>query len=184
MKKNIIIGALLLILGFVIGIICKPRRIERVVDIQRDTITKIDTHVIEKPVLKETRVVDTAYVAIEVHDTTTINDTLYMRLEFETKTYQGEDYLAKVSGYNPSLYYIETYPKTTSITEIQTKYKAFPNRLALGVEASYISTLSIPIYLEYGRMLHENVEVYARVMRDIRLDMTGASIGTRIQFGW
>lgn len=121
MKKNIIIGALLLIIGFVIGVLCKPRRIERIVDIQRDTITKIDTHIVEKPVLKEKRVIDTVFVSIEVHDTTTINDTLYMRLEFETKTYKGENYLAKVSGYNPSLYYIEVYPKTTTITENVTR---------------------------------------------------------------
>lgn len=182
MKKEIIIGALLLILGIVIGFLCRPHRIERVVDIQRDTTFVIDTHVIEKPVLVEKRVTDTMYYA--VHDTTRVKDTLYVALPREEKTYQGEDYLARISGFQPSLDYIETYPKTTYITEIQTKYKAFPNRLALGVEASYISTFSIPIYLEYGRMLHENVEIYGRVMRDMRMDMTGAAIGTRIQFGW
>lgn len=180
--KKILPYIIVLLVGAVIGWLCRPKRIERVVDIQRDTITKIDTHIIEKPVLVEKRVTDTMYYA--VHDTTRVKDTLYVALPREEKTYQGEDYLAKISGFQPSLDYIETYPKTTYITEIQTKYKAFPNHLALGVEASYISTLSIPIYLEYGRMLHKNAEIYARVMRDLKLDQTGVLIGTRYQFGW
>lgn len=183
MKKTLTYIIVLLV-GAVIGWLCRPKHIERVVDIQRDTITKIDTHVVEKPVLKEKRVTDTVFVAIEVHDTTTINDTLYMRLEFETKTYQGEDYLAKVSGYNPSLYYIETYPKTKVIKESVTQSVTNRNTLGVGIEVGYMTALSVPIYLEYGRMLNDNIEVYGRVMRDIRLDMTGASIGTRIQFGW
>lgn len=109
----------MLIIGFVTGIVCRPHRIEKVVDIQRDTITKIDTHIVEKPILKETRITDTMYVAVT--DTIRQRDTLYMRLEFETKTYKGEDYLAKVSGYNPSLYYIEVYPKTITVKESITK---------------------------------------------------------------
>ena len=184
MKKEIIIGALLLILGFVIGILCKPRRIERVVDIQRDTITKIDTHVIEKPVLKETRVVDTAYVAIEVHDTTTINDTLYMRLEFETKTYKGENYLAKVSGYNPSLYYIEVYTKTKVIKESVGQSVTSRNTLSFGIEPSYLNTLSIPIYLEYGRMLHKNIEIYGQIAYDLPSKTFGAGIGIKAGIQW
>lgn len=184
MKKEIIIGALLLILGFVIGIICKPRRIERVVDIQRDTITKIDTHVIEKPVLKETRVVDTVYVAIEVHDTTTINDTLYMRLEFETKTYKGENYLAKVSGYNPSLYYIEVYPKTKVIKESVTQSVTNRNALGIGFEMNYINYPYIPIYLEYSYLLHRNVEMYARFLYDLPSHQIGVGLGTKVSIGW
>jgi hypothetical protein len=184
MKKEIIIGALLLILVFVIGIICKPRRIERVVDIQRDTITKIDTHVIEKPVLKETRVVDTSYVAIEVHDTTTINDTLYMRLEFETKTYKGENYLAKVSGYNPSLYYIEVYPKTKVIKESVTQSVTNRNALAIGLDMNYSSHPDIPIYLEYSYLLHRNVEMSARLQYDLPSQEIGFGLGAKISIGW
>ena len=180
--KRYIPYVLILVVGIVIGILCRPKRIERVVDIQRDTITKIDTHIIEKPVLVEKRVTDTMYY--EVHDTTRVKDTLYVALPREEKTYQGEDYLAKISGFQPSLDYIETYPKTTYITEIQTKYKAFPNRLALGVEASYISTLSIPIYLEYGRMLHKNVEIYGQAFYDLPLRQWGAGIGIKAGVEW
>lgn len=185
MKKKIIIGALLLILGFVIGILCRPNRIERVVDIQRDTTFLIDTHIVEKPVLKETRVIDTVYIAIEVHDTTTINDTLYMRLEFETKTYKGENYLAKVSGYNPSLYYIEVYPKTKVIKESITQSVTHRNALGLGFEMNYANNYPyIPIYLEYSYLLHRNVEMYARLLYDLPSRNVGVGLGTKFSIGW
>ena len=182
MKKEIIIGALLLILGFVIGILCRPHRIERVVDIQRDTTFIVDTHIIEKPILIERTYYDSLYVA--VRDTIHIKDSIFVALPIEKKIYKGEDYLAEISGYKAVLERIEVYPKATIIREVVPQMVTPSNRLALGVEASYINALSIPIYLEYGRMLHENVEIYGRVMRDMRLDMTGAAIGTRIQFGW
>ena len=160
MKKDIIIGALLLIIGAAIGWFCRPKHIEKVVDIQRDTITKIDTHIIEKPILIERTVKDS--LLVQVHDTIRINDTIFVVLPIENKIYKGEDYLAEISGYKPNLERIEVYPKTTTIKEIVYQPVTKCNRLALGVEASYISTLSIPIYLEYGRMLHKNVEIYAK----------------------
>lgn len=182
MKKTIIYGMLLLALGFVIGLLCRPKRIEKVVDIQRDTITKIDTHIVEKPVLVERTVRDSRLV--QVRDTIRINDTIYVALPIENKIYKGEDYLAEISGYKAVLERIEVYPKATTIREVVPQMVSPANRLALGVEATYINTLSIPIYLEYGRMLHENVEIYGRVLRDMRIDQTGVAIGTRIQFGW
>jgi hypothetical protein len=182
MKRSIIIGALLLIIGFVIGLLCRSKSIERVVDIQRDTTIIVDTHIIEKPVLVEKRVTDTMYYA--VHDTTRVKDTLYVALPREEKTYQGEDYLARISGFQPNLDYIETYPKTTTITEIITQTVTNRNTLGVGIEVGYMTALSVPIYLEYGRMLNDNIEVYGRVMRDMRLDMTGVSMGARINIGW
>ena len=180
--KKYIPYILVLVVGFVIGILCRPHRIERVVDIQRDTTFVVDTHIIEKPILIERTYYDSLYVA--VRDTIRIKDSIFVALPIENKIYKGEDYLAEISGYKAVLERIEVYPKTTTIREVIPQMVTPSNRLVLGVEASYINTLSIPIYLEYGRMLHENVEIYGRVMRDMRLDMTGASIGTRIQFGW
>lgn len=182
MKKEITIGALLLIIGFVTGIVCRPHRIEKVVDIQRDTITKIDTHIVEKPILKETRITDTMYVAVT--DTIRQRDTLYMRLEFETKTYKGEDYLAKVSGYNPSLYYIEVYPKTQIVKETITQSVTNRNALSIGIEASYLNALSTPIYLEYERMLHKNVGFYGQIFYDFPTRQYGAGIGMHLQLEW
>lgn len=181
MKKGIIIGALLFILGAVIGWICRPNRMERIVDIHRDTIVKIDTHVIEKPVLVEKRVVDTMYCA--VHDTTRINDTLYVALPREVKVYSGDDYYAEVSGYRPNLDYLEVYPKTTTITQTITD-RVCKNFVSAGIEAQYINSFALPIYAEYERMVHPNVGIYGRGMYDLHTRMFGAGIGARIQFGW
>lgn len=178
MKKNIIIGALLLILGFVIGILCRPHRIERVVDIQRDTTILIDTHIIEKPVLVEKHIKDSFLVA--VHDTTRIHDTLYLALPNETKVYWGDEYYAEVSGYNASLDYLELFTKTKVIRESVTKR----NALSIGIETSYMNVLSTPIYLEYERMLHKNLGFYVQVAYDLPTKKYGAGIGLKGQIEW
>ena len=182
MKKDIIIGALLLIIGAAIGWFCRPKHIEKVVDIQRDTITKIDTHIIEKPILIERTVKDS--LLVQVHDTIRINDTIFVVLPIENKIYKGEDYLAEISGYKPNLERIEVYPKTTTIKEIVYQPVTKCNRLALGVEASYISTLSIPIYLEYGRMLHKNVGIYGQLQYDLQTRLFGFGLGAKVSIGW
>ena len=182
MKKDIIIGALLIVLGFVIGILCRPHRIERVVDIQRDTTFLIDTHIVEKPVLVEKHTKETLLVA--VHDTTRIHDTLYLALPKETKTYKGEDYLARISGFQPSLDYIETYPKTTTITETITQSVTNRNALGIGLDMNYSSHPDIPIYLEYSYLLHRNVEMSARLQYDLPSQEIGFGLGAKISIGW
>ena len=172
----------MLILGFVIGILCRPHRIERVMDIQRDTTFIVDTHFIEKPVLVEKRVTDTMYYA--VHDTTRVKDTLYVALPREEKTYQGEDYLARISGFQPSLDYIETYPKTTTITETITQSVTNRNALGVGFEMNYINSSYIPIYLEYSYLLHKNVEFYARLLYDLPSHEVGVGLGAKVSIEW
>ena len=83
-----------------------------------DTLVVVDTQIIEKPVLVERT--SKEHLLVAVHDTTWIHDTLYVALPMETKTYKGEDYLAEVSGYNPSLDRIEVYPKTVVISKTET----------------------------------------------------------------
>lgn len=181
MKNNIIYGALLLILGFVIGLLCRSKSIERVVDIQRDTTVIVDTHVVEKPVLVERTIKDSLLVAI--HDTIRIHDTLYMSLPNETKVYWEDEYYAEVSGYKPSLDYLEIFPKTKIVTEKVTSVRPC-NSLSIGIEPSYLSTFSIPIYLEYERMLHKNVGIYGRINYDLQTKMFGAGIGAKVSIGW
>lgn len=182
MMKKYIPYILILVVGFVIGILCRPHRIERVVDIQRDTTFIVDTHFIEKPVLVEKRVTDTMYYA--VHDTTRVKDTLYVALPREEKTYQGEDYLARISGFQPSLDYIETYPKTTTITETITQSVTNRNALAIGLDMNYSSHPDIPIYLEYSYLLHRNVEMSARLQYDLPSQEIGFGLGAKISIGW
>ena len=181
--KKVLICILLLVVGMLIGWLFRPSKTETIIETQVDTLVRVDTHIIEKPVLIEKRVKDTVYVAVQVHDTTTINDTLYMKLAFETKTYKGEDYLAKVAGYNPSLYYIEVYPKTVTITQTQSVTNR--NALALGFEMQYYrDNPYIPIYLEYSYLLHKNFGMYGKLLYDIPTQSVGVGLGIKAQIGW
>ena len=173
---------LFLILGFVIGILCRPHRIERVVDIQRDTTFVVDTHIIEKPVLVERTIKDSLLVA--VHDTLRIRDTLYISLPMETKVYAEKDYYAEVSGYKPSLDYLEVYPKTKIVTENITQSVTNRNALGVGFEMNYTSYPYIPIYLEYSYLLHRNVEFYARLLYDLPSHEVGVGLGAKVSIGW
>lgn len=180
MKKDIIIGALLLIIGAVIGWLCRPNSIERIVDIQRDTIVKIDTHIIEKPILVERTVRDSLLVA--VHDTIRLRDSVYISLPREVKVYAGDEYYAEVSGFRPNLDYIEIYPKTTTITQTQSVSRT--NQLALGAELQYYGNTYIPIYLEYSHLLHRNVEMFGKILYDLPSQSIGVGMGVKLQFGW
>ena len=182
MKKEIIYGALLLIIGFVIGILCRPRHIREVTEKVTDTLVVRDTHIIEKPVLVERTYYDSLYVA--VRDTIRIKDSVFVALPMEKKIYKGEDYLAEISGYKPSLDRIEVYPKNTIITETITQSVTNRHALGVGFEMNYINSSYIPIYLEYSYLLHKNASFYARVLYDIPSQSYGFGLGAKFSIGW
>lgn len=184
MKKDIIIGVLLIMLGFVVGLLCRPEHFRDEVKMLTDTLVVVDTHIIEKPVIVERTIKDSLLVA--VHDTIRIKDTLYMPILIETKTYKGEDYFAEISGYKANLERIEVYPKNVVISKTETTIQTVTNRnsLTIGIEPSYCTTLSIPIYLEYERMLHENFGLNAGLFYDLPVRQFGAYFGIFAQIGW
>lgn len=149
-----------------------------------DTLYVYKTVTIEKPVLKETKVVDTILVAIR--DTVVKNDTTYIALPRESKTYGDDRFTAVVSGYKPSLDRLDIYIERQTVTKylIPEPKKPKMNYLALGTEVAYVGGLSIPIYLEYERLLHKNVGIYGKVMYDLPTKDIGAGIGVRAKFGW
>lgn len=183
MKKDIIIGTLLLVLGFVIGLMCRKDHIREVTKISTDTLVVVDTHIIEKPVLVERTSKETLLVA--VHDTTIINDTIFVPVPIEQKIYKGEDYLAEISGYKANLDRIEVYPKTVVVskTEIATQ-PTKSNTLALGAEMQYWGYTSIPIYLEYSHLLHQNVEMFMNLSYDLTTKQMGVGLGAKVSIGW
>ena len=183
MKKiaiYVIIGALLLIVGYILG---RSRKGENdTILVQRDTTFVRDTIVIEKPseVRKE-------YVAekilVPVRDTVWLHDTLFVQLPMQKKFYREEDYYAEVSGYNPSLDYLEIYNKTVYVTKTE-REKEKRNYLAIGMDASWCIKPSIPIYLEYTRVLHKNVALRAGVFHDLAINETGFRVGVNANIGW
>ena len=118
----------------------------------------------------------------EVKDTVVVNDTVFLYVHREFKEYRGDSYFARVSGYSPSLDYIEVYPETKVVTN--TKRVVYKNFLSAGVEVGMVDNLSVPIYFEYKRMVHKNVGVYGRVMHDVASGCNGVSVGVQAQFGW
>ena len=116
MKKDIIIGVLLLVIGVVLGVgLCRQfYSPERVVEVQKDTTFLIDTLVIEKPSETKKETIK-ENVLVEVRDTMWIHDTCYIALPLEKRTYRRDEFYAEVTGYEPRLTYIEVYPKTVTI---------------------------------------------------------------------
>lgn len=82
-----------------------------------DTIYRVDSFIIDRPVevIKWKEKDRPVYIA--VHDTTTINDTTFVVLPREVKVYADSAYKAHVSGVEPSLDWIEVYQRTQVITE-------------------------------------------------------------------
>ncbi len=181
MKNNIIIVILVLVIGFVLGLLCRRTEYVETTIVERDTTVVVDTHIVERPVPVRVTVVDTMYA--EVRDTIRMNDTLYVSLPLERKEYRRDEFYAVVSGYNPSLTYIEVFPKTVYVTET-TRKKDKANYLSAGVDVLYLGTAHVPIYVEYERMLHRNFSVYARGMGDIWTGTKGLSVGVRAKIGW
>lgn len=150
--------------------------------IQRDTLVRIDTVKELYPVSIREEIVDTIYVPIE--KTILIKDTLYLSLPLEKRSYKRDDFYAEVTGYDPRLTYIEVYPKTVYINESVSQPATNRNTLSFGIEPSYLNTLSIPIYLEYGRMLHKNIEIYGQIAYDLPSKTFGAGIGIKAGIQW
>lgn len=172
----IIVFVLVSSLCFVLGRATK----KDIVTTQVKEVVIRDTLRFETPAYIYRNVIDTIYVPIE--KTIRLRDTLYMNLPLEKKLYSSSEYYAEVSGYRPSLDYIEVYPKTKIVKEYVNQPSETRNALSFGIEPSYMNTLSIPIYLEYGRMLHENVEIYGQIAYDLPSKSFGVGAGLKIGF--
>ena len=180
--KNIIIALSILVVGFVLGLICRRTEYVETSIVQRDTTVVRDTHTIEKPVPVKVTVIDS--IPVPVKDTVRMRDTLYVRLPLEKREYKREDFYAVVAGYEPRLTHIEVYPKTVYVTEVQKQIVRQKNYFSLGTEILYADMLHSYIYAEYERMLHQNVCLSVRALHDIPTQSNGFSVGIKAQLGW
>lgn len=172
----IIVFVLVSSLCFVLGRATK----KDIVTTQVKEVVIRDTLRFETPAYIYRNVIDTIYVPIE--KTIRLRDTLYLSLPIEKKLYSSSEYYAEVSGYRPSLDYIEVYPKTKIVKEYVNQPSKNRNTLSFGIEPSYQNALSIPIYLEYGRMLHKNIEIYGQIAYDLPSKSFGVGAGLKIGF--
>lgn len=84
------------------------------VEVKSDTVEVIRTIREPVPPPSQVRIVD--YIFVPVKDTVWRRDTLLMSVPRTEKTYSTQSYTAVVSGFMPSLDYIETYSLTRTIT--------------------------------------------------------------------
>ena len=87
------------------------------------------------------------------------------------------------SGIDSTIDSLNVVRKTQEITK-STQTVTKRNGLALGLEANYINSPYIPIYLEYSYLLHKNVEFYARLLYDLPSHEVGVGIGAKVSIGW
>jgi hypothetical protein len=102
-----------------------------------DTLFIRDTITHERPVYRHSETIDTMYV--HVHDTIVRNDTTYIPLPRESRTYGDDRYTAVVSGYQPSLDRLEIYMENQTITRYAVP-KENPKRWGIGVQVGYGAT--------------------------------------------
>jgi hypothetical protein len=180
--KKILPYIIVILLGMVIGWLCRGCfHADKTPIVQKDTIVYRDTIRESYPLEVNKEVIRKEYVI--VRDTVRIKDTLYLSLPMERRVYGSDDFYAEVTGYNPSLDYIEVFPKTRVVTErIVEKRKM--NSLSAGIELGYMNGLTLPIYLEYERMLQKNIGIYGQMLYDLNARQFGIGLGAKVSIGW
>lgn len=147
---NIILG--LLVIGLLVWLIFFPREKivnQTIIEHRTDTIVQFDTIYQEKPVpIFIESEPDTVY--IESLDTTAL-------MNKETKVYQDSSYKAQVSGFQPQLDWIETYPRTVYVTETVVQETVKKQRFTHGIQAGIgygIINNKPDIYIGYGLQIN------------------------------
>lgn len=100
--------------SFHIGRQAGKRSPQPAVNVSADTLVVRDTLRVLGPYYVTARIERPQL--FQVTDTVRIHDTLFVALPREVREYPGEDYRAQVSGVDPSLDWIEVYPKTKIVT--------------------------------------------------------------------
>ena len=192
MMKKYIPYILVLMVGFVIGILCRPKHFRDSTDMVKDTLVIYDTTMYSKLELASKsyrlnvpKIERPSLVYIPADSTTIIyRDSIrYVTLPrqyFFTSTDDVEIWHSGIDSTIDSLNVVRKTQEITRTTQPVTKR----NALALGLEANYINSPYIPIYLEYERMLHKNASFYARVLYDIPSQSYGFGLGAKVSIGW
>lgn len=192
MKKDIIIGALLLILGIVIGLLYRPNHTRYTEEDERiDTVyeTKYysrlelvnNTYKLDVPKIGMQDYVYIAADSVTVIYKDSIQYVMFPREHYYTSV---DDIEIWHSGFDSKIDSLNFKKTTISKTETVIKAVTKCNQLALGAEIQYNGAPYIPIYLEYSHLLHKNFKMFAKVSYDIPTQLVGAGMGVQVQFGW
>ena len=175
---------LVFVIGVAVGFYATERHFRDATKmlVDSDTTYVYDTtRIVLPPVTNHIHTTDTMLVVVK--DTIVVHDTTFVVLQKDVKEYRGEEYYAKISGYNPMLDYIEVYPKTTVVNNTEV-ILLDRNSLSFGLEAAFVEKFYLPIYLEYHRRLRKNVGMKAKLLYDLPSKTFGAEAGMYVEFGW
>ena len=193
MKTNIYIGVIVFLLGIVaggllltLGSVEREEEPEIVIEGHSDTIfysrldLKAKTYKIDVPKISVKNYIYVQSDSVKVVYKDSIQYIMLPRQYYYTNTDDAEIWH---SGIDSTIDSLNVVRKTEVITKTtQEPFKK--NRLSLGAEVGYFTFPYIPIYLEYSRMLHRNVEFYVRALYDVPSESCGASVGAKLQVGW
>lgn len=182
-----------MIVGVVIGCLLPDYHFrDEVKMLQRDTIVRFDTIrysrlelVTNSNALKIPKidVPKLAFLDVEKVDTIYKDNVMYLTYPRESYYTKAKDVEIWYSGIDSTIDSLNVVQKTQNIKETQ-QVKVTRNSISLGIEASYLTAPSLPIYLEYGRMFHKNVEMYGQIAYDLQSRQWGVGIGVELKFGW
>ena len=127
-----------LLLGVVVWMRCNPHEPQPMY-VKGDTVHIRDTirDTILKPVRETLKRTDTVYLPILIDtttDRTVEDDSIPVLIPITSKEYKTDDYRAVVSGYKPSLDFMELYRDNKIITLAPLQKK---KRFGLGLQAGY-----------------------------------------------
>lgn len=184
----------MMVLGMVGGWLCRGYHFREATKMfQSDTVTVFDTMRYSRlELVRNTYRLDIPKIGMPElvyipSDSTTIiyrDSVRYVSLPrqyFYTRTADAEVYH---SGIDSRIDALNVFHKTQVITKTVTQTVTKRNALSIGIETSYMNTLSTPIYLEYERMLHKNMGFYVQVAYDLPTKRYGAGIGLKGQIEW
>mgnify|MGYP006341218687 CR=1 FL=1 len=182
-----------MVVGVVIGCLLPDYHFrDEVKMVQRDTIVRFDTIrysrlelVTNSNALKIPKidVPKLAFLDVEKVDTIYKDNVMYLTYPRESYYTKAKDVEIWYSGIDSTIDSLNVVQKTQDIKETE-QVKVAKNSISLGIEAGYLTTPSLPIYLEYGRMFHKNVEMYGQIAYDLQSRQWGGGIGVELKFGW
>lgn len=180
-----------LIVGIVIGWLCRPNRVEYLPIEQVDTVYKTEyysrlelannTYKLNIP-----KIGAKEYVYVDSDSIKTIyKDSIkYVMLPREYSYTKIKDVEIWHSGIDSRIDSLNLTQQTTTIHKTE-RVKYHPkNRLSAGAEVHYFQSAYTPIYLEYERMLHKNVGIFAKFLYDIPNNTKGVGVGVEFTIGW
>lgn len=181
----------LLLLGIVIGWLCREHRYNDAETAQRDTIIRYEKILYSKLELAEQTIrldvpkIKRSWVFMPTDSTTIIyrDNVQYVTMPreyFYTKTNDVEIWH---SGIDSTIDSLNVVRETKEIT-ITTREKPKKNVLAVGMEANYYGSFYAPLYLEYERRFKPWFSLYARAGYNFPTLEYGVGLGVRMQIEW